>query len=161
MVGGTTWCSSDWIVTTSSIPPLAPKECPSWLLVLEILSRLRVILKDLFDGQGFGFVAQLRAGAMRIDIVDLGGPDSGILQGIGHGSRGTGAILVRLRDMPGIGTDAGPIHFAVDSCAAGLGVFEFFEHEQAGTFTEHKAVSIGIKRTAGTLPDHHCAWRAL
>ncbi len=55
------------------MPPLAPSEWPSWLLVLEMLSTRGVIVEDALDGLRLGFVAQRRARAVGVDVVDFVG----------------------------------------------------------------------------------------
>ena len=58
-------------------------------------------------------------------------------------------MLVRLGDMAGVGTRAEAEDFRVDSRAAGPRSFQFFNHQNARSFGQHKAVPLGIKRAAG------------
>ena len=64
-------------------------------------------------------------------------------------SRRADAVLVGLGDVAAVGAGAVAEHFAVDVRAAGLGMFEFFEHQHAGAFAEHEAVAVAIERAAG------------
>ncbi len=41
-----------------------------------------MVLKDMLDGQGFGFIPQRRAGSVSVDIVDIGGLQSSVLQSV-------------------------------------------------------------------------------
>ena len=67
----TLWTSA-LTVTTSSTPPLAPSEWPSWLLVLEMLTFWACSPKTRFHGLRLGLVAQRRAGAVGVDVADVG-----------------------------------------------------------------------------------------
>ena len=60
-------------LSTSSTPPLAPSRWPSWLLVLEMLTFLAWSPKIGLDRRRLGHVAQRRAGAVGVDVVDLVG----------------------------------------------------------------------------------------
>ena len=51
--------------------------------------------------------------------------------------------------MAAVGADAVAEHFGVDLGAARLGMFEFFEHQDAGPFGEDEAVAIAVERAAG------------
>ena len=72
-----------------------------------------------------------------------------VANGQGHGVGGAGAVLVRLGDVPAVGAHPVAEQFGVDSGAAGLGVFEFLQHQQAGALGEDEAVAIGVEGAAG------------
>ncbi len=72
--GGIRPCFKARTVITSSTPPLAPRRCPSWLFVLEML-RFRACSLNTTDGHGFRLVTQRRAGAMGVDVAHIGGID--------------------------------------------------------------------------------------
>src|SRR5690554_4473546 len=110
--------------------------------------RSSVFAEHVLDGLRFGFIAKRRAGAVRVDVVDLFRRQSAVVEGIGHGSRGAIAVFVWLSDMAGVAARPKPHDLAVDPGAAGLGVFELFEHENAGAFAEHKTVAIDVERAA-------------
>ena len=56
---------------------------------------------------------------------------------------------VGLRDVVGVGGDAGAEHLGVDLRAAGLGVLRGLEDEHAGALAEHEAVAAGVPRARG------------
>ena len=51
--------------------------------------------------------------------------------------------------MAGVATHAVAVHFAVDAGAAGLGVLQFFEHQQPGAFAEDEAVAVAVEGATG------------
>ena len=97
----------------------------------------------------FGRVAQRRAGAVGVDVVDFGGIDLRVGKAMFHRLRRAGAVFVGLRDVSAIGSWRHSRALRSRSSPRGFGVFEFFEHEDAGAFAEHKAIAVFIERPAG------------
>ena len=149
IVGGITPSRKARMQKISSTPPLAPRRWPSWLLVLEMLTDSGVFFEDGFHGRGFGHVAQGGACAVGVDVIDIAGIDAGIFKRLRHGVCGGHAVLIGSGDMSAVATDAVPVHFGVDSRAAGFCVLEFFQDQQAGAFAENKAVAVAIEGSAG------------
>ena len=136
-------------VSTSSTPPLAPSRWPNWLLVLETLSLPGMLAEDPFDGDRFGLIAQRRAGAVGVDVADVGQVELGVAQSPFHRPGGAGPAFVRMGDVAGIGAGAVAEHFGEDVRSASFGMLQFFEDEHAGPFAQHETVAIAIERPAG------------
>ena len=137
---------------TSSTPPLAPSRWPSWLLVLEIAQLAGRGRRRPLDRRGLGLVAQRRAGAVGVDVVDLGrdrarrrpGPASS--PGRRRRRSSSGWVM-----WPRVAAGAVAEHLGVDPGAAGLGVLELFEHQHAGSFGRARSRRGRRRRAAGRL----------
>ena len=105
----------------------------------------------MFDGGRFGLIAQQRAGAVGVDIVDIGWVDLGVVDCLLHGARCADSFFVRLRDVRGVGAGSVADHLTIDSCSAAAGMFQFFEHEHPAPFGHHEAVAVAIEGPAGLL----------
>ena len=79
------------------------------------------------------------------------GIELGVLQGELHGLGGADALRVRRGDVVRVGRAAAAEHLGVDAGAALLGVFEFFEDDDAGALAEDEAVAVLVERPAGAL----------
>ena len=105
--------------------------------------------EDLLDGPRLGHVAELGAGAVGVDVVDVVGIEPGVLEGQLHGHGRAGAFGMRGGDVVGVGRAAGAEQLGVDRRAALAGVLELFEDEDAGPFAEDEAVAVLVERPAG------------
>ena len=101
-----------------------------------------MVAKYLLDGLDFGPVAERRARAVGVDVVDLFGRDAGIAQGVAHHEHHAAAAGVGRGDVVGIRRHAAADELGVHFCAPRLGVLVFFEHQRAGPFAEHEAVAV-------------------
>src|SRR5439155_19818319 len=88
---------------------------------------------------------------MRIDIIHLIWGDAGMLERQLHRARGAFAARRRRRHMVGVGRKTVSCDFAVNFCAARLGMFQFFHHHDSSTFAHHKAVAVTIKWPGSAL----------
>ena len=86
-----------------------------------------MVAKHAFDGLRFGFIPQWRAGSVGVDIADVTGVELGIGQGIAHGTSCTRTLVIRLRNVTGVGTGTEAHQLAINPGIALLGVFQLFE----------------------------------
>ena len=82
---------------------------------------------------------------MCIDVVDILGSHAGVRDRRPHCRGSALALGIGSGDMPGITCCSVTEHFSINACAAALGMLQLFKHQQAGTFTEHKPIPIGIE----------------
>lgn len=108
-----------------------------------------MIAEDFEDGVAFGLVAQGRAGAVAVDVVDLIGVQACVGHGHAHAVAGADAAFVGSGDVIGIAAVAEANEFGVDGCAALLGVLFGFENEHRAAFAQDEAVAINIEGAAG------------
>ncbi len=101
--------------------------------------------KDFFDGLGFGEVAEFGGGAVGVDVVDLIRIDFGFAEGFFHGGGGTGAVFIGGGDVAAIAGGTDSDEFGIDAGAAGLGMFVFFEDDDAGAFGHDEAVAVFLE----------------
>ena len=87
---------------------------------------------------------------MSIDVLQVIGVDFRVPHRHLDTGRCSTALRVDVGDAIGIGGRAVAEDLAVDVSAARPGVFEFLEHQHAGTFAEHEAVAVQIEGAAGT-----------
>ena len=59
-----------------------------------------------------------------------------------HGAETAVAVVGRSGDVEGVACKAVAHHFGVDVRAAGLGVFQFLEHQGAGALAHDEAVAV-------------------
>src|SRR5207249_6276997 len=107
--------------------------------------------ENSLDRVGLGLVTQGRAGTVGVDVLYVFRADLGVLEGELHGPRGTGAVRVRCGDVIGVGRAAAAQQFRIDRRSALSGTIQFFNDEDAGTFTEHEAVAVFVERPAVRL----------
>ncbi len=88
---------------------------------------------------------------MGINVVNIGGLETGVFEGVLHGASGAVAFGVGLGDMVGVGGHAVAQQFGVDSGAARFGMLQRFQNQHAASFAHHKAVALGVKRAAGVF----------
>ena len=67
-----------------------------------------MIPKDLLERHCLGFIPQLRAGAVSVDVVDRIGSKFRVLQGSGHRPGCPDAVFVRLGNVPGVAAGTKP-----------------------------------------------------
>ena len=101
--------------------------------------------KNVFNGLGLVFIVQAGRCAMRIDVINIIGRNTCIINGFLHAagcqfSAGTGSGNV-ISIAVGAVTD----DFCINMGASLLCVFQFFQNEHAAAFTKDKAVSSYIK----------------
>ena len=106
-----------------------------------------VVLKHVLHGQRLGLVAQWRAGAVGVDVADVGGIEVRVCQCQVHRLGGACAMFIGLGDVAAVGASAIAEQLGVDLRAAGLGVFQFLEHDDPGAFAEHEAVAPLVEGT--------------
>ena len=90
-----------------------------------------LIAKCQFDRFCFILVAQRGRSAVGVDVLQVLGVHFGIAQRVQHAA--LGAIRIRCGDMVSISAHAITGQFRVNPGSAGLGVFIFFQHQDAGT----------------------------
>ena len=93
---------------------------------------LGMLAESLLDRLGFGRIADRRRGSVRVDVIHFVRRDAGACEGARSQSQAH-AVAVRTRRRPNrmrrrIGRSP---DLAVDSRAAGLGMFVFLEHQHA------------------------------
>lgn len=104
--------------------------------------------EDIFDGHGFGFVAERGAGAVGVDVIDIARVELSVGEGVGHGPCSTAAMFVWGGDMAGVARPAVADDLAVDACAASFRMLKFFEDQDTAAFAEDESVSVGIEGSA-------------
>src|SRR5262249_12318415 len=93
----------------------------------------------------FDFVIDLGAGAVSVDIANVGWVKSAVLDCCFNAGNGATAVRVAVGDAEGVGGGTVTGDLGINVCAAVAGVLQLFEHEHAGTFTEHEAVALQVK----------------
>ena len=86
---------------------------------------------------------------MGIDVPDGLGGQTGVAQGVLHGAGHAFAGIGGSGHVESVVGSAVAHHFGVDLGAAGLGVFQFFQLQQAGAFTDDEAVAGAVEGTGG------------
>ena len=65
---------------------------------------------------------------MRVNVIDLVGIESGIVECARHGLSGAGTLVIGLGDVSAVRTGPVTQDFGINSSVAGLGMFEFFKN---------------------------------
>ena len=94
-----------------------------------------MIAKCRLDGYSLGDVAELGRRAVRIDIVDFGGIDTGVAKCIFHAKLRPCPIVTRRGDVIGISTHAKTDEFGVNPRPSCPRMLEFLETHCAGAVT--------------------------
>src|SRR5207249_7177436 len=68
------------------------------------------LAEDLVDGKALRLVVQMRAGAMRVDVIDARGVEPCALDRILHRAGGALALRMRPRDVVGVARKPEAIH---------------------------------------------------
>ena len=82
------------------------------------------------------------------------GADAGALQRHLHGAKAAIAVFGGRGDVIGVAGQAIALHLAIDLRAARLGMFQFFQHHDAGALAHHEAVAVlvvGTRRLVGRV----------
>ena len=103
MVGGMRWCSSVISVITASTAPAADSVCPIIDLLEEIGTSLGALAEHGGDAEAFHLVVLRRAGAVGVDIVDVGGREAGIGDGVVHAADDRLAVRARPGAVEAVG----------------------------------------------------------
>ena len=135
----------------ASMPPAAPSGVADHGLGRADRERGRVLAEDPVDRLALAGVVVLRRGAVRVDVVDVGRRDAGVGDRLLHAARRALAARRRRRDVEGVGAGAVADHLAEDAGAAGLGVLERLQHQDAGALRHHEAVAVAVERAARPL----------
>ena len=110
-----------------------------------------MLAKAGLDGLRLSTIIVLSRGAMRVDVLDLVGMQSRLLQGPAHRSHQSRASWSRLSDVMGIACRAVAHKFGENVASPGLRKFEVFKDQHAGPFAHHKTVARRVKGAAGSL----------
>ena len=105
----------------------------------------RVIPEQPLDGGGLDGVVVGGAGAVRVDVLNVGRVDLAVAQRVPHGPRRAETVLLGSGDVEGVVGGPVALHLGVDPSSALLGVFVLLEDEEAGPFAHHKPIPIQIK----------------
>lgn len=82
---------------------------------------------------------------MDIDVVNIFGLHSGILESVGHGEYCAEAFGVGGRQVVCVGREASAHHFGIDFRSTGQSMFELLKHKHSRTFSHHEAVTAGAE----------------
>ena len=107
------------------------------------------IAKHFLNGLNLGDITDVRAGAMNIDVVDVLGLQTSILECTLHHELCTQAFGMAGRDVIGIAAKAFANHLGIDLCTAGFGMLEFFENKAASALGHDETIARSAERTAG------------
>ena len=106
-----------------------------------------VITKDRLDGHGLKFVIVVRGGTMSIDVVDVGGIQTGHLHGHIHCLGQTPSLRCRGGNVMRIARGAVSHHLTVNLGPTLLGTLQALQEDGAGTLSHDEATAIGIERS--------------
>ena len=106
----------------------------------------RVLAEDPLDGERLELVVVGRRGAVRVDVVDVGGREARVLQRAGHRARGAVALGIGRRHVMRVARHPVPHDLAVDPGVAPARVLERLQHEDAPALAAHEAVAPGVER---------------
>ena len=109
------------------------------------------VAEQPLDRGKLDLVAHRRRGAMRVDIVDIGGIDAGALHRRHHAAIGAVAVLGRRGDVERVARKPVADDLGIDAGAARLGVFEFLQHHHAGPLAHDEAVAVAVIGPRGAL----------
>ena len=82
---------------------------------------------------------------MGIDVPDGLRGQTGVAQGVLHGAGHAFAGVGGSGHVESVVGSAIAHHFGIDPGAAGPGMFQFFQLQQAGAFTDDEAVAVGVE----------------
>ena len=132
------------MVSTASIAPAAPNECPIIPLV-ELTGTRAEQLRDRF---AFRRVIERRGGAVRVDVIDCRWLQSRALQRALHRLARSDPGRIRLGEMMVVGRNAVAADFRQDLRAARLRLLEIFQRKKRRAFAEHKAAARAVEGPA-------------
>ena len=141
--------------TAASTPPPAPSRWPCIDLVEEIASFLAWSPNTSLDGIGLVDVVECGRGTVRIEIVDLGGVDAGILDGKVHGR--ARPVDIGIDHVFRVRRHAKAHQLGQDIGTAASGVLVFLKHQDTGAFRKGGSVAPFGEREAAVGREHtHC-----
>mmetsp|Transcript_15678 Transcript_15678/g.45274 ORF Transcript_15678/g.45274 Transcript_15678/m.45274 type:complete len:491 (-) Transcript_15678:150-1622(-) len=106
-----------------------------------------MIAKDCLDGHGLEFVIVGRRGTVSIDVVDVGGIQTGHLHGHIHCLGKTTSLGRRGGNVMRIARGAVSHHLTVNFGPTLLGTLQALQKDGAGTLSHNEATAIGIERS--------------
>src|SRR6266567_9218331 len=92
------------------------------------------------------FVAKRSRGAMRVDVINVGGRNPGAANCGSHAAKCTVTVLRRRGDMVGIPRKTVADKLAVNARTTLFGVIVFLEHDGARAFPHDKSIAIAAVR---------------
>ena len=107
-----------------------------------------MLAEHALDRRGLNAIVVRRRGAVRVDVVNLIGTDTGRRDRRVHHAEGAIAVLRWRGHVIRVTGHAIADHLGVNRRAAALGELEFLEHHHAGAFAQHEAVAVLLERTA-------------
>ena len=99
--------------------------------------------EDPAQRQGFRRVVGFRSGPVRVDVVDIGGAQSAVVERRGHRPLAPGAVRVRRRRMPRVAGESVAQDPGERRPASGHLQIAALEHDDSRTLTEVEARRIG------------------
>ncbi len=147
IVGGTSGRAAPGRRPIDSTAPAAPSRCPVIDLVDVTATCGGGVAECGPDGQRLGDVALRSAGAVGVDVHDVGRVGASVSQRHPHRASGALTLRVGLGDVVAVGGDPGSGHLGVDRGATGLGVLGGLEDEHGCALAEHEAVASGVPGT--------------
>jgi len=107
------------------------------------------------DGAGFDRIADRGAGAVRFQVVDLGGRDAGLFVDLAH-QRGLGLHAGHGEaGLAAVGVDGAAGHHGQDGVAVGDRLVVVLQHEDAAAFGTDVAVAGGVEDVAAPARRQH------
>src|SRR5207248_11547530 len=91
-------------------------------------------------------VVDVGAGAVGVDVGNVGGVELGVGQGGGHAGDGPAALGVAVGGAEGVASRAVARQLGVDLRPAPPGVLQFLQDHHAGTFAQHEPVAGQVER---------------
>ena len=110
---------------------------------------LRRRAKRRLDRLGLTLVVHVRRRAVRVDVVDVRGRKSRILDGTRHALRLIFAVRRRACDVIGIGVRTVADKLGVDVRTALLGMLQAFQNHESCTLAHDEAAAVFVKGTRG------------
>ncbi len=130
----------------ASTAPAADSVWPIIDLLDEIGTSLTRSPSTADDAEAFHLVVLRRAGAVGIDVVDVGGREPGIRDGVVHAADDRLAVRARPGAVEAVGKLAAAGDHAADPRAARDRGVVAFQHQGAGAFGHDEAVAVLGKR---------------
>ena len=120
-------------------------------------SAAQIVAQHALDRGEFDRVGHGR-GAVRVDVVDVARLHARLAQRHAHGEFGALAFGMRRGHVIGVSRQAVADDFGIYLRAAGLGVFVFFQNDDARTLAQHEAIAapvVGAARLFGCFVHAH------
>ena len=110
-----------------------------------------VAAEGLADGRRLTGVVEGRGGAVGVDVVHILQLEAAVGHGFGHGSGSALAVGGGRSDVIGVTGSAVADNFGVDLRAAGLGVFQLLQHQDAGALAHDETAALLVKGNGGPV----------